>query len=119
MSAPDVDVAEDVTERMAYELRNFRGPQFAKLTPMTRLTPAGAIVLQRHDGMRLAHVSMPLIYDDPVWRMPKTPHKTLIRLVLGGHMRVYRVLGPLPGDHPPSRVGARSHVHYLLRMGGA
>jgi hypothetical protein len=109
---------EDVTDRFnSIITTSFASiPQYLKgLKPMTKLTPAGRRVLAKFDGQELGYISKAPVYDDPVKRLKKTEHKTLIRLLLGKHLRLIKVDGPLPGDHRPSRIGTDALWHYVLR----
>lgn len=88
------------------------------LGPMTKITPGGQRVLGKFSGMKLAAVSNPVLYDDPFRYSPKVEHKTLIRLVLAGRMRVLRVEGSLKDFEDLSgrhRVGGAQGFHYELR----
>ena len=87
--------------------------QVGGMSGYKKLTPAQARVLAKYSGVRLPHVSNPLIYGFRP-SLPKTEHKTLLVLVLGGQMRVMRESGHLPGTHPESVVGAHSFAHYRL-----
>jgi hypothetical protein len=109
---------KDVTEAIARELRHGHTVpiQLRQMKSMDKLTPAGRRVLAEWSGVRLGYVSRALVYDQRIRRhIDRRDHKTLIRLVFGGHLRVVRVARPLPGDHPPSRVGAHEPYHYELR----
>jgi hypothetical protein len=107
---------ENVTPQIIADIRSLSVRTYLRdLKPASGITPAGRKLLQLIHDMPLAFVSNPLVYDD-AWRgWPKPRHKTLVRLLLGGFVQVYRVNGPLPGVHPTSRIGARSPSHYLLR----
>lgn len=113
---PDVHMV-DVTAQIVADARSRIVPAHLRgLTPAPTITPAGRKVLQLVHEMRIGFVSNPLVYDDAFRHWPKVRHKTLVRLLLGGSVQVYRVDGSLPGDHPRSRVGAHSISHYLLRV---
>lgn len=107
----------DVTEQIVADVRYARTlpAHLRNLRPATKLTPAGRAVLDTIDGTRLGYVSNPLVYESTFRHWPKQRHKTLLRLLLGGHVRVLRVDGPLPGEHLPGRVGAHADNHYLLQ----
>jgi hypothetical protein len=107
---------EDVTNEIAREIRfspSMLSRQVGGMSGYKKLTPAQARVLAKYSGVRLPHVSNPLIYGFRP-SLPKTEHKTLLVLVLGGQMRVMRESGHLPGTHPESVVGAHSFAHYRL-----
>lgn len=106
--------AIDVTEQTIRDLQIGCPAHLRGLLPAPRVTSLGRSVLDAVHGMRLGFVSHAVVYGAPLDRWPKRRHKTLLRLLLGGHVRVLRVPGPLPGEHPPSRVGAHADHHYLL-----
>jgi hypothetical protein len=109
---------EDVTDRFNSEITSsfvVLPAHLKGLKPMTKLTPAGKSVLAKFDGQELGFVSKAPVYDDAVKRLKKVEHKTLIRLLLGKHLRLIKVDGPLPGVHKPSRIGADNLYHYVLR----
>jgi len=89
-------------------------PIMRATTVPKKLTPGIRKAIERWDGVRLGLISKPVLYDNPFRYLKRSEHKPLIQAVLGGYMRVYRVSGPLPGEHPPSRIGARAEAHYLL-----
>lgn len=108
----------DVTEQLAADLRTSYGlsREFLRLTPMEKLSKAGARVLEMCDGLKLGYVSKAPVYDEAVRDgLTLTERKVLVRLVLGGLIRVIRVCGPLPGEHRAGRIGARAEFHYVLR----
>lgn len=109
---------EDVTKSTVEDMRFSPSPLMRGLSPMAKVTPMGQRVLEKFSGMKLAAVSNPVLYDDPFRYAPKVEHKTLIRLVLAGRMRVLRIEGSLKdfedlsGHH---RVGGAQGFHYELR----
>jgi hypothetical protein len=107
---------EDVTTTIISNTRHAVVPSHLRLlAPAPKITPTGRKVLKLVHDMRIGFVSNPLVYEDSFRHWPKVQHKTLLRLLLGGFLQVYRVNGPLPGNHPRSRIGAHSISHYLLR----
>lgn len=107
---------EDVTDRIVSQYTNrLRRLRLGAIKPMTKITDAGRRVLEKFDDLTLGYVSNPLMFDESVKRLPKRDHKTLIRLILGGHMRIMRIPGDLPGNHKDSRIGAKAGYHYRLK----
>ncbi len=108
--------ATDVTSTIVSDLRSGYLPVHLRgLSPAPKITPAGRTMLQQIDGLLLGYTSNPLAYDEAVRGFTKQQHKTLLRLLLGGFVQVFRVSGPLPGVHKQSRVGAHGQAHYMLR----
>lgn len=66
------------------------------------------------DGMRLPWISNVLIYADELRRFSAREHAAVYSLVKGGHLHVMKCLGPQPGNHRASAVGANAEYHYLL-----
>ncbi len=92
-----------------------RNRVFNALTPMKKITPKGIKIRDRFNGHLMGFVSEVLIYDSSLRYLSKRDHNTLLRLVLGGHLRLIRKDGPLPGEPPQSRrVGANLSNHYQL-----
>lgn len=110
---------QEVTQQL---LRDLRAGNMASawrdrlrtITPMRKLTAAGQRVLQAVDGMRMAFVSNPLMYDAAVQRLPVRDQHTLYRLLLGGHLRVDRLRGPLR-ESRISKIGITDALyHYRI-----
>lgn len=112
-------IAEDVTDAMGREIRNGVLPQHLRNWIVAEsLTPARKRVLEKFDGIKLAYVSNPLIYDRAFRNASKAEHKALVGLVLGGYMRVFRIPGGLPVETfatASDRIGAGAEFHYELR----
>lgn len=108
---------EDVTESFVREIAYAPLPQqFRNIKPATSMTPARRRVIDKIDGMKLGLVSKAPIYDRELERsLSRVEHKTLIAMLKGGMVHLFRMSGPLPGDHPASRIGAHEIAHYELR----
>lgn len=108
---------EDVTERVASDITYAaRSSKLAAgVAEAKALTPAREAVLDKLNGRRLGFVSNAVIYDEGMRDLSKTEHKIALGLVLGGQLRVLKVLGALPGTHARSRIGADGPSHYVLR----
>ena len=107
---------EDVTESMVteHQYSSTKPQEFRNLQPVKKLTSSQERTLQACHGLHLAYISKPLFYDKALRLFNKRDHKTLLNLLYGGWVKVYRVPGDLPGDQPPSHVGAREGRHFLL-----
>jgi len=109
---------EDETERMINEIRFGPLPQqLRNIRPVNgcKLTPPQRAVLQKIDGLRLPFLSKALVYANEIDRkLTIRERKTVLALLFGGAIRVYRERGPLPGDHPSSTIGAFSNSHYRI-----
>jgi hypothetical protein len=110
------DPPEDVTKSVIDSLEYAPKPAyFRDIDSAKTLTPARKRVLRQLDGTELGYVSNAVLYDPGLRHLKKSDHKILISLIKGGFMRVLRVSGPLPGEHPPSRIGAQADYHYVLK----
>lgn len=101
----------DATEKISREMQSpyGTGPRhLLGLKPMVKITPAGERVLTKFDGTVMGYVSKPLYYSKEFRYLKKPEHKTLVRLVLAGHMRVFERFGSV--DETP-----HSEYHYVLR----
>lgn len=74
-----------------------------------RLTPNQQRIAEQFDGVELGFVSSALVYDKAVRNLSRRDHRTLIALVKGGTLDVYRVWDP-----------NREHRdYYVIRRSGA
>lgn len=62
----------------------------------------------------LPFISNVLLFADEFRHLKKNERKAVLALVMGGVLKLYRVPGPLPGVHRPSKVGANANNHYRL-----
>lgn len=107
-----LDVTENMTTEHLYS--SVKPAEFRNISPAMFLTPPRERVLEACHGLRLAFVSKPLFYDNALRHLNKRVHKSLLALLYGGWLQVFQVNEDLPGEHPPSRVGARGGRHFLL-----
>jgi len=106
---------EDVTDHIVQEISYGPRPQYlTHVAPVSSLTASRRRVMELADGLRLPFISKAPIYAKELSRLPKRDHKTIVGLLKGGYLGIYRVRGPLPGEHP-SHVGAHADYHYVLR----
>lgn len=105
----------DVTDSIQSELMSHVAiPGYLRnLRPLEKITPNASIIMGMVDGWRLSFISRAVIYDQAMRRLDKNQHKMLIRLILGGHIRVMRELGPLPNPHK-NQIGSDGMYHYIL-----
>lgn len=102
---------KDNTERLVSDFRFAALPQHLRgLTPMGKVTEAGARVLEKYNGLAIEYISNPLVYGVQFRNIGKVEHKTLLRLFLGGHVRVFRKDGPLGTRH----IGGDAKFHYVV-----
>ena len=113
-----IDEANQVncTDEILTTLKSaLRPAHLRNVKPSASLTPScKAMLVCLHDAT-LPFVSNPVIYANKIQSLGKVQQKIFLSLVLGGHFQIYRVAGPLPGDHSPHVVGAHASHHYRLR----
>lgn len=107
-----VDCTDDILSQLTYA---YRPAHLRDIKPTKSVTPARKALLVRLHGLKLAAVSNCLIYDNAIRALNRTEQKMVLALALGGHLRVFRVQGPLPGVHEKSKIGAHDVYHYELR----
>jgi hypothetical protein len=106
----------DVTASVIADLKAATHSEVMRtVKPIAGLTKPRAAVLLRAEGLRLELVSNALIYarafkTTKSWS--RVEHKTLLGLVLGGYIKIYKVSGALPMAHAVS--GASTEAHYRL-----
>ena len=65
-------------------------------------------------GLDLAFISGVIFYDDAFKNLKKNEKKAVLSLLMGGRLKLYKVPGPLPGVHKPSRIGAMADYYYRM-----
>lgn len=110
---------EDVTKELIRDAESGPGPKsalVARAKPAKTLTPSLVDALQAFaltDGT-MGYISKALAYSR---LMPSqaSKHAALIRLIKGGHIRVYRVKGEPPTNSTAKRDSPWSSEYYVLR----
>lgn len=116
----DTRPGEDVTESLLNEMcRTAPAGSHTALTSMLKITSAGARVAAAADGQLIEYVSNPLLYSRRLeWRFGLRDRKTLWRLLLGGHLRVVRLDGPMinfaEGLAKVAQPGFAASYHYRI-----
>lgn len=109
--------AVDCTADILRELTIAHRPKHlhkVKAATDAKSTARKSMLVHMHE-VKLPYISNPMIFSEKVRLLRKSEQKTFLALVLGGHFRVYKVDGPLPGEHPKSTIGAHERYHYELR----
>jgi len=117
-----IDVAElqEVTSILAGDLHDWRTRvrKHPNTQPIgSRLTASQRKLLRELDGTRLPLVSTALVYGSQSMRsMSAAKQRMLLGLMLGGHLRAYKLAQPLPARLREKSVALDNQQHYLLRI---
>jgi len=106
---------EDYTDTILRDLKIALRPEHLRKVKAAadRKSPARKAVL-----VRMHDVALPCVSNAPIYGvrfLRPSEQKTFLSLVLGGHFRIYKVSGSLPGEHSKSMVGAHEPYHYKVR----